>query len=53
MKHKYYIILFVCLFISVPLKASILTFDSHIDIPFDFMQIPNHDPGKDTNMQVD
>ena len=53
MKHKYYIILFVYLFISVPLKASILTFDSHIDIPFDFMQIPNHDPGKDTNMQVD
>lgn len=33
--------------------AGIITFDSHIDIPFDYMENSNHDPGKFTDMQVD
>ena len=35
------------------IRAEIITFDSHIDIPFDFMENPKHDPGDNSDMQVD
>tara|TARA_B100000676_G_scaffold170717_1_gene167843 strand:- start:99 stop:1253 length:1155 start_codon:yes stop_codon:yes gene_type:complete len=38
---------------SLQLRAKYLTLDSHIDIPFDYMINPEHDPGNDTDMQVD
>ena len=38
---------------SQQLRAEYLTLDSHIDIPFDYMINPEHDPGNDTDMQVD
>tara|TARA_A100000164_G_scaffold372824_1_gene402686 strand:+ start:3228 stop:4382 length:1155 start_codon:yes stop_codon:yes gene_type:complete len=38
---------------SLQLRAEYLTLDSHIDIPFDYMINPEHDPGNDTDMQVD
>jgi len=39
--------------LSSIIRAEIITFDSHIDIPFDFMENPNHDPGDNSDMQVD
>ena len=49
---RYLVIIFL---ISCPLqlRAEYLTLDSHIDIPFDYMINPEHDPGNDTEMQVD
>ena len=49
---RYFVIIFL---ISCPLqlRAEYLTLDSHIDIPFDYMINPEHDPGNDTEMQVD
>ena len=38
---------------SQQLRAEYLTLDSHIDIPFDYMINPEHDPGNNTDMQVD
>ena len=38
---------------SLQLRAEYLTLDSHIDIPFDYMINPDHDPGNETEMQVD
>ena len=53
-KHKNIILfLFLFCFLSTPLLSQIITIDSHIDIPFDYMENPQHDPGKITNMQVD
>ena len=43
----------VLLSFSLNLKAEFLTLDSHIDIPFDYMTNPKHDPGNLTEMQVD
>ena len=53
-KHKNIILfLFLFCFLSTPLLSQIITIDSHIDIPFDYMENPQHDPGKITDMQVD
>ena len=41
-----------CIF-SFQIRAELLTLDSHIDIPFDYMINPEHDPGNMTEMQVD
>ena len=41
------------LFFSTSIFSQIITIDSHIDIPFDYMENPKHDPGKPTDMQVD
>ena len=45
--------LFLFCFLSIPLMSQVVTIDSHIDIPFDYMENPQHDPGKITDMQVD
>ena len=53
-KHRNPIfILFLFCFLSTPLLSQVITIDSHIDIPFDYMENPQHDPGKITDMQVD
>ncbi len=53
-KHKNLIFfLFLFCFLSIPLLSQVITIDSHIDIPFDYMENPQHDPGKITDMQVD
>ena len=49
---RYLVIIFLISY-SLQLRAEYLTLDSHIDIPFDFMINPEHDPGNDTEMQVD
>ena len=49
---RYLVIIFL-ISCSLQLRAEYLTLDSHIDIPFDFMINPEHDPGNDTEMQVD
>ena len=49
---RYLVIIFLISF-SLQLRAEYLTLDSHIDIPFDYMINPEHDPGNDTEMQVD
>ena len=54
MKFFYkYCFFIVLLSFSLSLKAEFLTLDSHIDIPFDYMTNPKHDPGNLTEMQVD
>ena len=54
MKFFYkYCFFIVLLSFSLNLKAEFLTLDSHIDIPFDYMINPKHDPGNLTEMQVD
>ena len=45
--------LFLFCFLGTPLLSQVITIDSHIDIPFDYMENPQHDPGKITDMQVD
>ena len=45
--------LFLFCFLITPLLSQVITIDSHIDIPFDYMENPQHDPGKITDMQVD
>ena len=45
--------LFLFCFLNTPLLSQVITIDSHIDIPFDYMENPQHDPGKTTDMQVD
>ena len=45
--------LFLFCILSIPLLSKIITIDSHIDIPFDYMENPEHDPGRITDMQVD
>ena len=53
-KHKNPIFfLFLFCFLNIPLLSQVITIDSHIDIPFDYMENPQHDPGKITDMQVD
>ena len=49
---RYLVIIFFISY-SLQLRAEYLTLDSHIDIPFDYMINPEHDPGNDTDMQVD
>ena len=49
---RYLVIIFLISY-SQQLRAEYLTLDSHIDIPFDYMINPEHDPGNDTEMQVD
>ena len=49
---RYLVIIFLISY-SQQLRAEYLTLDSHIDIPFDYMINPEHDPGNDTDMQVD
>ena len=49
---RYLVIIFFISY-SQQLRAEYLTLDSHIDIPFDYMINPEHDPGNDTEMQVD
>ena len=49
---RFLIIIFLISF-SLQLRAEYLTLDSHIDIPFDYMINPEHDPGNETDMQVD
>ena len=49
---RFIVIIFLISF-SLQLRAEYLTLDSHIDIPFDYMINPEHDPGNDTDMQVD
>ncbi len=49
---RYLVIIFL-ISLSLQLRAEYLTLDSHIDIPFDYMINPEHDPGNDTEMQVD
>ena len=49
---RFLIIIFLISF-SLQLRAKYLTLDSHIDIPFDYMINPEHDPGNETDMQVD
>ena len=53
--NSIYRIFFMSLFciFSFQIRAEILTLDSHIDIPFDYMTNPEHDPGNMTEMQVD
>ena len=50
--YKYFFIL-ISLFFSLNIEAQYLTLDSHIDIPFDYMDNPKNDPGNLTEMQVD
>lgn len=50
--YKYFFIL-ALVAISLPVYGQYLTLDSHIDIPFDYMDNPKHDPGNSTEMQVD
>lgn len=52
-KQKNIFFLFLFVFFSTSIFSQIITIDSHIDIPFDYMENPKHDPGKYTNMQVD
>ena len=52
-KYKNSIFLFLFCILSIPLLSKIITIDSHIHIPFDYMENPEHDPGKITDMQVD
>ncbi len=49
---RYLVIIFLISY-SLQLRAEYLTLDSHIDIPFDYMINPEHDPGNNTDMQVD
>ena len=49
---RYLVIIFLISY-SLQLRAEYLTLDSHIDIPFDYMINPEHDPGNETDMQVD
>ena len=49
---RYLVIIFFISY-SQQLRAEYLTLDSHIDIPFDYMINPEHDPGNNTDMQVD
>lgn len=53
--NSIYRIFFMSLFciFSFQIRAELLTLDSHIDIPFDYMTNPEHDPGNMTEMQVD
>ena len=53
MTNKNIISFLFFIFLSSIIRAEIITFDSHIDIPFDFMENPNHDPGDNSDMQVD
>ena len=53
MTNKNIISFLFFIFLSNIIRAEIITFDSHIDIPFDFMENPNHDPGDNSDMQVD
>ena len=46
-------LVFILIIFKGASHADIITFDSHIDIPFDFIENPDHDPGNLTNMQVD
>ena len=48
-----FLLIVFCIFYSSKIKADFLTLDSHIDIPFDYMTNPEHDPGNKTDMQVD
>ena len=48
-----YIFIILLQFFSSNAYAQYLTLDSHIDIPFDYMDNVNHDPGNLTKMQVD
>ncbi len=50
--YKYFFIL-ALVALSLPVYGQYLTLDSHIDIPFDYMDNPKHDPGNSTEMQVD
>ena len=49
---RFLVIIFLISY-SSQLRAEYLTLDSHIDIPFDYMINPDHDPGNETEMQVD
>ena len=49
---RFLVIIFLISY-SLQLRAEYLTLDSHIDIPFDYMINPDHDPGNETEMQVD
>ena len=52
-KHKNPIfILFFILLLKYTFTVSSY-YNGHIDIPFDYMENPQHDPGKITDMQVD
>ena len=53
MTNKNIILFLFFIFLSGIIRAEIITFDSHIDIPFDFMENPKHDPGDNSDMQVD
>ena len=53
MTNKNIISFLFFIFLSSIIRAEIITFDSHIDIPFDFMENPKHDPGDNSDMQVD
>ena len=53
MTNKNIISFLFFIFLSSIIRAEIITFDSHIDIPFDFMENPKHDPGNNSDMQVD
>lgn len=53
MTNKNIISFLFFIFLSGIIRAEIITFDSHIDIPFDFMENPKHDPGDNSDMQVD
>ena len=50
--YRYFFIL-ALVALSLPVYGQYLTLDSHIDIPFDYMDNPKHDPGNSTEMQVD
>ena len=50
--YRIFFMFLFCIF-SFQLRAELLTLDSHIDIPFDYMINPEHDPGNMTEMQVD
>lgn len=49
---RFLVIIFLISY-SLQLRAEYLTLNSHIDIPFDYMINPDHDPGNETEMQVD
>ena len=53
MTNKNIISFLFFIFLSSIIRAEIITFDSHIDIPFDFMENSKHDPGDNSDMQVD
>ena len=53
MTNKNIISFLFFIFFSGIIRAEIITFDSHIDIPFDFMENSKHDPGDNSDMQVD